>query len=348
MRDGEHYGRRAYGTRPRSWEALEDKVVIDEVFDAACVPRAPSEVVAADAGALAVAHGKLDRGLGTAMAGDAREGWWGGAEYLRWVRSDDELAVAASFLADHCDRVRVMPFLEGIPCSVHGMVFDDTQIVFRPVEMLTLRHVDAARLHYAGLATYWDPPTDDREYMRDAARRLGVHLRDRVDYRGVFTLDGIMSTDGFFPTEVNARIGAGLQPQIVASGVNIPFLSRMVREREPVDMRPGDLEALVCERADARRGGATYTVFGRTQDQTEQHPVLETDEGFRPAGDGEAPDGLFVLGPSSVGGFLSYRPDPSRVGRGPSFAPIAARAFAYADGRFGTGIGPLEPARSVR
>jgi hypothetical protein len=348
MRDGEHFGRRAYGTRPRSWEALEDKVVIDEVFDAALVRRGVSEVVAADAGALEKAHAKLDRGLGTAIAGDAREGWWGGAEYLRWVRSDDELAAAASFFTEHCDRVRVMPFLEGIPCSVHGMVFDDTQIVFRPVEMLTLRRIGEARLHYAGLATYWDPPVDDRERMRDAARRLGAHLRERVDYRGVFTLDGVMGEDGFLPTEVNARVGAGLQPQIVASRVNIPFLSRMVREREPVDLRPADLEALVLERADAHRGGATYTVFERKQDQTEEHPVVETEEGFRPAEGDEVSDGRFVLGPSSVGGFVSFRPDPSRVPRGPSFAPRAARAFAYADDRFGTGIGPLEPARSVR
>jgi hypothetical protein len=33
---------------------------------------------------------------------------------------------------------------------------------------------------------------------------------------------------------------------------------------------------------------------------------------------------------------------------GPPVAPLAVAAFALADERFGTGIGPLEPVRAVR
>ena len=51
-----------------------------------------------------------------------------------------------------------MPFLEGIPCSIHGVVFPDGVATFRPVEMVTLRRPGSNRLHYAGAATFWDPP----------------------------------------------------------------------------------------------------------------------------------------------------------------------------------------------
>jgi hypothetical protein len=77
----------------------------------------------------------------------------------------------------------VMPFLEGIPCSTHGGGVPRRVATFRPVEMVTLRRPGSNRLHYAGAATFWDPPDADREVMRDLARRAdrgragGLHRR---------------------------------------------------------------------------------------------------------------------------------------------------------------------------
>jgi hypothetical protein len=45
---------------------------------------------------------------------------------------------------------------------------------------------------------------------------------------------------------------------------------------------------------------------------------------------------------------VRLRLDPERVAAGPPVAPLAVAAFALGDERFGTGIGPLEPARAVR
>jgi hypothetical protein len=115
-------GRRVYGPRRPEWRRLEDKVVIDGLWDDLGVTRAPSEVVAAEPKALRAAARRLDRGAGTAWAGDARQGFSGGAFCLRWVRDEQDAAEAAAFLAARCDRVRVMPFLEGIPSSIHGIV----------------------------------------------------------------------------------------------------------------------------------------------------------------------------------------------------------------------------------
>jgi hypothetical protein len=272
-------------------------VVVDALWDALGVPRAPSAVVATEPAALDAAARGLDRGDGTVWAGDAGEGCNGGAVYLRWVRGDDDAAEAAAFLAAHCDRARVMPFLEGIPCSIHGMVFPRGVAAFRPVEMVILRRPGSSRLRYAGAATFWDPPDRDRAAMRELARRVGEGLRERVGYRGAFTVDGVLTVDGFLPTELNPRLGAGLA------------------------VMTHDLPEL---------------------------PVVLEGGACRPAEDGERPDGVLSFGPSGVGGFVRLALDPARVPAGPPVAPLAVAAFALADQRFGTAIGPLEPARPVR
>ena len=66
------------------------------------------------------------------------------------------------------------------------------------------------------------------------------------------------------------------------------------------------------------------------------------------ADEDDAADGTLSVGPSTVGGFVRYEPDPARTPAGPSLAPAIARVFAFADERFGTGIGPLVPAPPAR
>lgn len=339
-------GRRVYGGRPDAWTALENKIVVDEMWDAAGVPRAPTAVV--PPGDLADAARSLDRGLGAACAGDAREGWWGGAAYFRWIRTPDDLAEASAFFAEHCDSVRVMPFLDGIPCSIHGVVFPETVIALRPVEMLTLRRPGSNRLLYSGLATYWDPTDADREAMRETARRVGNHLREQVGYRGAFTIDGVMTEEGFLPTELNPRPGAGLAPQTGAAGLNIALLNKLIIEGEDADYRPPDLEELVVSAADAKRGGGCYTIFAGDETQTRYIGVARRDGRYVVLPEGEAGDGMITLGPSGAGGFVRFDPDLSRVSIGESFAPTAVELFAFTDAEFGTGLGPLEAATPAR
>ena len=142
--------RRPYGARPASWAALEDKVRVDAFWDAAGVKRAPSRVVPAQYESLKTAAASLDRGLGTVWAADARDGTHGGGVGLRWVRHGADGHASFESLRQMADRVRVMPFLEGIPTSIHGIVFPDAVAVFRPVEMVVLRPTDGDRLFYAG------------------------------------------------------------------------------------------------------------------------------------------------------------------------------------------------------
>ena len=268
---------------------------------------------------------------------------------LRWVRGVEDVEEAAAFLGARCDRVRVMPFLEGIPCSIHGVVFPGGVAAFRPVEMVTLRQPGSSRLRYAGAATFWDPPPADREVMRDLARRAGEGLRERVGYRGAFTVDGVLAAEGFLPTELNPRLGAGLSAMTRdVPELPVALLDRALVEGEPLTLPAAELECQVLDAADRTRAGGAWTVTTVTATATQDLPVVFDGGACRPLTNGQEPHGVLSFGPSGVGGFVRLALDPGRVPAGPPVAPLAAAAFALADERFGTGIGPLEPARPVR
>ena len=349
-------GRRNLGPRTAASLALEDKATVDELWDAFGVTRAPATVVAARADALHRAARELEAGLGTVWSGDASEGLNGGSVYVRWIRPGDRGAAdeATAFFAAHCRRVRVMPFLEGVPCSIHGVLFHDGVAVFRPVELVTLRRpprpgeraeLQRPTLLYAGTATFWDPAPRDREEMRAVARRVGDGLRARIDFRGAFTVDGVMTVDGFRPTELNPRAGAGLGPIGGAlPALPLPLLHVAARDDADFDARPDELERLVVEAADRSRQGAAYTAVQRRFAETTVHRIVSDGTTCRVADDDEPADATVTLGPSNVGGFVRIAPDVDRTPAGPSIAPLAVAGFAFTDAAWGTGIGPLEPA----
>jgi hypothetical protein len=343
-------GRPRYARPPAAWAALEDKCAVEALWEAAGIPRAPSRVVDARAAPLLAAARDLDRGAGAVLAGDAREGVHGGAEGLRWVREAAEVREAAAFFAPRCDRVRVMPFLEGVPCSIHGIVLPDFVAALRPIELVTLRRPADARLLYAGLGTTWDPPAADREAMRALARRLGELLRERVAFRGPFTVDGVLTAEGFRPTELNPRFGAGLG-LLAGAMPALPLAPLMLAaaEGEDLDYRPAWLEEVVVAEADRRRAGrgARWLEVVR-EDSVERDLVEEPGGGYRRARPGEEPHATLVHGPGSLGSFLSFAPRPDRLRPGRLLAPVVVQGLAAADRELGTGIGPLETAREMR
>jgi hypothetical protein len=342
-------GRRVYAPRRPSWRRLEDKTVVDELWDAHGIRRPPSVIVPATDEALRAAARRMDRGLGTVWSGDTREGVNGGAIYVRWVRDGRDATEAAAFLSVRCNRARVVPFIEGVPCSIHGLVLPDGVAALRPVEMVTLRPAGSNRLVFAGAATFWDPPEADREVMRRVAAVVGAALRDRVGYLGAFTVDGVLGEDGFLPTELNTRYGAGLM--VMADGrEDLPLwlLNLALVEGEPLGIGSAVLEADVLARADRHRSGAVWTVTHRAPATSRQRPVAFSAGGCRFTHPGEQPAGTLWFGPSNVGGFVRLALDPTRIPVGPPVAPLAVDAFALADERLATSIGPMSPARPVR
>jgi hypothetical protein len=260
----------------------------------------------------------------------------------------DGAAEAAAELGAHCDRARVMPFLEGIPCSVHGLVFPDHVAALRPIEMVTLRRPSGSALFYAGTASFWDPDPEVRSDMQASARRVGMVLRDEVGFRGPFTIDGVVTKDGFLPTELNPRSGAGLNAFAKALGdLPLSLLNDAICAGLPLDFRPTELEQLILERADASRGGGTWRAEPARVPTIESAAVARDGDTYRWANDGEPADGFVSAGPSPMGGFIRLLLNPERAPVGPSVGPAAVAFYRFADAELGTTIGPLEPATDI-
>jgi hypothetical protein len=345
-------GRPVIGGRRPEWAALEDKTIADALWDASGVPRATARVVASTYDELTAAAREVDQGLGTVWSGDAREGFNGAGEYVRWVRAGEQARDASDFFALHCDRVRVMPFLDGVPCSIHGVVFPDGVAALRPVEMVTLRGVDgvADQFVYGGMSTHWDPPDADREAMRGAARQVAERLAAQVGYLGGFSVDGVLTVDGFLPTELNPRFSGGLGA--IAKGLpDFPLqlvLAALVSGFD-TGLTAAQFEAMLVESADAHRwGGGGLSLASVRPTETDERAIIVSDNDVRLARKEEPSHGALMLGPSATGAYLRFEPHTDRVLPGRSIAAMVASAFAVADQIWKTGIGRLQPARDVR
>ena len=342
-------GRPIVGHRPAAWAALEDKLVADALWDAAGVTRAPSIIVDASRNAVLAASREVDRGVGTVWAADASQRPTGGAEGTRWVRGDVDAEEAFSSFLPFTKRFRVMPFLEGMPFSVMGMVFADAVAALRPVENIVLRSADPPAFRYAGVATWWDPSPDDREDARQSVRRVGAALRERYGFRGAFTVDGVMSVDGFRPTELNPRLGASMIPfQLEAPETCLEVVSRaLIAEPDrAVDGYAFEDEAVAA--LDTHRGGGAWMPADTGHGPTKEHLLVRDATRFRRATEDESPDAVVVTGPGTGGGRIEFWPRPSIVAPGTAVAPLAVEAFAWADAELNTNIGPLSPAHEVR
>jgi hypothetical protein len=156
--------RPTFGARSQAWAALEDKMTVDALWDELGVPHAATRNVPCTKADLMGAAEQLVQGDGTVWAGDNTSGWHGGAAFTRWVRTEADADTTVALFAPYCKSARVMPFLEGIPCSIHGIVVDDYVIALRPCEMVMFRVPGTGRFRYGQAATFWtrQPPTANR------------------------------------------------------------------------------------------------------------------------------------------------------------------------------------------
>jgi biotin carboxylase len=243
-----------------------------------------------------------------------------------------------------------MPFLEGIPCSIHGWVFPDEVIGFRPCEMLVLRVPGASTLSYAGAGTAWEPSGEVTRAMQEAVVRVGQHLREKVGYLGSFTMDGVATERGFLPTELNPRFGGALG-RMARSMPALPLylLHVATMAGRELDYRPKTFEALVRQQAGRHPVvRAMHVLEGRSDLEARDQSICRSGDGWRLAEEDEDSDVVLTLGPSSSGSvlFASFR--ESSIRRGPSSASEVCEVFAFADALWGLNLGRLDPARESK
>ena len=338
-------GRRVLGGRPAAYLRLEDKLFAEQVWAACRVPTAPHRVVPVEETALAEATADLAGPLGAVWTGDARDGFHGAGNYVRWVLEEEDRSLAQGFFALHCDHVRVMPFLDGVPCSIHGFVLPDGTAALRPVEIVVLRRFEGRELVSGGLSSYWDPPAADRAEMRDIARRVGSWLQAEHGYRGAFGIDGVLTAGGFRPTELNTRLAVGAE---LLSGLDRELFSLLQKHLVAgldTGVTVADLEALVPA-MDAERTGRPVAIG--------QGVSLGASDEFDVHWDGRsltrartATGNTLVLADTPSGFFTKIEPCDS-LAPGDRLAPLNAALLAFLDREYDAGFGPVEVAPDLR
>lgn len=338
-------GRTLLGGRPEAWRALEDKLVVDSLWDQVGVPRVPTRVVRAFGPSLEAAHRALDAGAGTVWAADNSQGWHGGAAGTRWVRRD--LPAALAWASRRAERVRVMPFLEGIPCSIHGIVLPDGVVVLRPLEMMVLRN-EADAFVYARAASGWRPPPAEAAAMRSSARRVGAHLSRTLGYRGVFTMDGVLTAQGFRPTELNPRFGAAIGLLLEEVPELHPYLFHLcIADGADPGVPAPTVEAWLMDASASSRAATAFALLEQTPSSEREAGLVRGRSGWRMARPHEPVDAHARLGPSVGGGIVILELQERAIPDGPPAAPVVASLLAYLDGAWNLGLGRLHPARTA-
>jgi hypothetical protein len=200
----------------------------------------------------------------------------------------------------------------------------------------------------AGLSTWWDPSPQDREEMRQAAAGVGTLLGERYGMRGGFSVDGILTSDGFLPTELNPRFSGGLH--VMARGLpDLPMALAQAAVARDIDLgvSAADLERLLLGAADQTRSGAAYSVTGEVRSsETASVAVSGDPDELTEASGADSVVGSVEMGPASMGSLVRFQ--PAEPFPEPRLAPYAVAAFRFADKRWGTRFGALEVAPDVR
>jgi len=186
----------------------------------------------------------------------------------------------------------------------------------------------------------------DREEMRDVARRVGEHLRTTRGYTGMFGIDGVLTADGFRPTELNPRMSAGAAA-VAASVDRRLFLllqANLVAGRDPGISAP-ELESVLPLMDRVRTGKPVAVGRVRSAGGPVSHPVSWDGVRFGRATDDTGT--VLEMGDTPTGFFA--RLEPCRLLQpGDRLGPLNAALMAFLDEEYGTGFGPLTPAPSLR
>ncbi|MFI6758840.1 hypothetical protein ACIBF5_06800 [Micromonospora sp. NPDC050417] len=339
--DPPHAGsRRRIGVRQPAWRLFEDKTVVDALWDAASVPRAQS-IVSDGTADLAMLGAIVDQGTGVVCscqplgAGPSAGGdgiWW-------WRNGLPPTTIPTAEPGTW--RVRLMPLLEGVPVRLHGLALTRGVIPFPPMELVTLPRTEQGTFLCAGAV----PTLGHAANLVTQTERLGSCLRERLGYRGGFSVDGILTARGFLPTDFNARLTSAMEAAPPDLRVLLHTVNLLVRNG--IEPDTSAVEQLAEETFTA---GATCTIFGAATHADEKAPREASVhwDGDRLVLDPRGSDGGLVVTPSPRGWLLTATLATDRLPSGGRVGPVAPEVFRFSDEVLGTNFGNLAPPFDTR
>ncbi|WP_145786573.1 hypothetical protein [Kitasatospora atroaurantiaca] len=328
--------RRRLGRRQPAFRFLENKTVVDTLWDTLGVPRARSFISDLPHD-VSVLGEWVDCGGGVVCSLQPVDGDpVTGGDGMWWWRPGEPPSVPRSLTGRH--HVRLMPLLEGLPARLHGLVLPHGVVTFPPMEIVTLPRLDRGAFLCAG--TVPNAALIDQVGLRESAARIGSALQERMGYRGGFSVDGIVTRDGFVPTDFNARLTSAMAAAPPELRVLLHTANLLAREgigitTEAVETLAGDVFA--------DRGAYTLHGAATRARRDGNRRIGFRWEGLRPVTDATSTtaDGQLTLRPSPRGWLLTATLLADRLPVRGHLGPLAPAVFRLSDEVFGTDFGDL-------
>ena len=218
-----------------------------------------------------------------------------------------------------------------------------TRIIrFPPMELVTLPRPGQGTFLCAGAV----PILDDAANLTAQTERVGAGLRERVGYRGGFSVDGILTASGFLPTDFNARLTSAMEASPPEHRVLLHAVNLLARDG--IEPETSTVEQLVEETFAI---GATCTIFGAATHADEKSPreaAVRWSGGTLVLAPSSAADGSLISTPSPRGWLLTATLITGRLPSGGRLGPWAPEVFRLSDEVLGTNFGNLAPPFDTR
>ncbi len=171
------------------------------------------------------------------------------------------------------------------------------------------------------------------------ARRVGEVLRATYGYRGGFGVDGVLTADGFRPTELNSRMSAGLTTLAAVDRAFMSLLQTNLVAGVDTGLDVATVESLV-PLMDAHRTGRPAALVERLHvGAAHEFPVVW--DGHRLHRSPVETDDVLAVADTPSGGYATVVPC-SFLRRGDRLATVDLALMALLDEEYDAGFGAAD------
>jgi hypothetical protein len=315
---------------------VEHKTIVDPIWDLAGIDRVEATVCDLTPRLPAVVNA-VDQGTGVVISSEQRgAGPQAGGEGIWWTH-DGRLPASFPALEAPGIRVRIMPLLHGLPCRIHGMTIESQTITFPPLELLSLPRPVSGTFFWAGPVRARTLSPSARSDLDTIGTKAGAWL-SHLGHSGAFAIDGILTKDGYRPTELTTRLTSAFEGTDPGRRVLLHAVNLLARAGQPVGTH-----AALAQLADVALSDR-FDIYGASQTTTTSgtHALRWGSTGFEVT-DEAADGGVLSLERSPRGWLFHVRLSPTALPAGHSLGVLAPQLFELSDTVFGTNFGELTP-----
>jgi hypothetical protein len=179
--------------------------------------------------------------------------------------------------------------------------------------------------------------------MREVARRVGAYLARVEGYLGPYGVDGVLTVDGFRPTELNPRMSAGAGVQLGAIDLPLGLLMRAEIE----GLVEVDHEWLEKTALGQRRPMFHFGKMVTEEVRDALRVAIDNRGNVIEAGHSQVSIGKITAGPSATGSYIMGDFEIEKIAAGEAVGSLVAASLNLARAKWGLGLPELAAAPSL-